>query len=70
MQYYCSPCKRYFSVKIWTVMEGSKISYWKWAIATYLVATHPKGISSVQLGRDLGIRQSSASYMPHRLCDA
>ena len=69
MPYYCSPCKRYFSVKTGTVMERSKISYRKWAIATYLVATHPKGISSVQLGRDRGTGQNTASYLPHRLRD-
>ena len=67
MPYYCSPCKRYFSVKTGTVMERSKISYRNWAIATHLVATHPKGISSVQPGRDLGMGQNTASYLPHRL---
>ena len=69
MPYYCSPCKRYFSVKTGTVMERSKISYRKWAIATYLVATHPKDISSVQLGRDLGTGQNTAWHLLHRLRD-
>ena len=41
-------------------MEHSKISYWKWAVAAYLLATHPKGISTVQLDLDLGIKQSPA----------
>lgn len=67
MPYFCSECKRYFSVKIGTVMEHSKISYRKWAVATYLLATRPKGISSVQLGRDLGIKQSSAWLLLHKL---
>ena len=67
MPYCCSPCKKYFGVKTETVMERSKISYRKWAIATYLVGTHPKGISSVQLSRDLGVRQSTAWYLLQRL---
>ena len=67
MPYFCSECKKYFSVKIGTVMEHSKINYRKWAVATYLLATRPKGISSVQLGRDLGIRQSSAWLLLHKL---
>lgn len=67
MPYWCSECKKYFSVKIGTVMEHSKISYRKWAVATYLLATRPKGISSVQLGRDLGIKQSSAWLLLHKL---
>ena len=53
--YFCCECKRYFSVKIGTVMEHSKISCWRWAVATYLLATRPTGLSNVQLGRDLGI---------------
>ena len=67
MQYFCCECKRYFSVKIGTVMEHSKISCRKWAVTTYLLATRPKGISSVQLGRDLGIKQSSAWLLLHKL---
>ncbi|MCE2508084.1 MAG: transposase [Nitrosopumilaceae archaeon] len=67
MPYYCSECDRRFSVKIGTVMEHSKISYRSWAIATYLLATRPKGISSTRLGRDLGISQSSAWFLLHRL---
>ena len=67
MPYYCPKCQNQFSVKIGTVMENSNISYQNWAIATYLFVTRPKGISSVQLGRDLDIRQSSAWYLLHRL---
>ena len=67
MPYYCSECKRYFSVRIGTVMEHSRIGYRNWAIATCLLATRPKGISSMQLHRDLGIRQSSAWFLLHRL---
>ena len=67
MPYWCSECKKYFSVKIGTVMEHSKISYRRWAVATYLLATRPKGISSVQLGHDLGIKQSSAWLLLHKL---
>ena len=67
MPYYCSECRKYFSVRIGTVMEHSRIGYRNWAIATCLLATRPKGISSMQLHRDLGIRQSSAWFLLHRL---
>ena len=67
MPYYCSECKKRFSVRINTVMESSNIRYRDWAVATYLVATRPKGISSVQLARDLGISQSAAWFLLHRL---
>ncbi len=67
MPYYCSKCKTYFSVKMGTVMQQSKISYQHWAIATYQFMTNVKGISSMKLHRDLGISQSSAWFMVHRL---
>ena len=70
MPYYCSECDKRFSVKIGTVMEHSRISYRSWAITTCLLATRPKGISSAQLGRDLGISQSSAWFLLHRLREA
>ena len=70
MPYYCSECNKRFCVRIGTVMEQSKISYRNWAIATYLLATHPKGISSVQLGKNLGTSQSAVWFLLHRLREA
>ena len=67
MPYYCYKCKSFFSVKKGTVMESSKIGYQKWAIATYLVATNLKGVSSMKVHRDLGMTQKSAWFMIHRL---
>lgn len=67
MPYYCYKCRQFFSVKKGTVMESSKISYQKWAIGTYLVATNLKGVSSMKMHRDLGITQKSAWFMIHRL---
>ena len=37
--YFCSERKKYFSVKIGTIMETSKIGCRKWAVAKYLAAT-------------------------------
>ena len=70
MPYYCRGCHRRFSVKIGTVMEYSKISYQKWAIAVYLFMTNLKGISSVKLHNDLDITQKSAWFMAQRLREA
>ena len=67
MPYYCYKCRQFFSVKKGTVMESSKISYRKWAIGTYLVATNLKGVSSMKIHRDLGMTQKSAWFMIHRL---
>ncbi len=67
MPYRCNTCKKRFSVKFGSVMEGSKIGYRKWAIAIYLVVTNIKGISSMKLHRDLKVTQKTAWFMLHRI---
>ena len=39
----------------------------KWFLAIWLVTSHKKGISSLQLGRDLDITQKSAWFMLQRI---
>ena len=63
-------CRRRFSTKTGTVMQGSNIGYQKWAIAIYLALTNLKSISSMKLHRDLNITQKSAWHMAHRLRQA
>ena len=48
-------------------MQGSRIGYQKWLLAMYLLTTSPKGISSIQLGKALGIPQKTAWYLAHRI---
>ena len=56
-----------FTLRMGTVMEGTKLPYRVWAIGLYLFATNIKGISSMRLHRELGITQKSAWFMLHRL---
>ena len=65
--YRCRDCREHFSVKTGTLMHSAKIPLSKWAVAFYLYATNLKGVSSMKLHRDLGIRQASAWYMAHRI---
>ena len=65
--YRCRDCRKHFSVKTGTLMHSAKIPLNKWAIAFYLYSTNLKGVSSMKLHRDLGIRQASAWYMAHRI---
>ena len=67
MPYRCKDCRKHFSVKIGTVMEASNLSYQKWALAIYLIATSLKGVSSMKLHRDLKIRQPSAWHLAQRI---
>lgn len=66
-RYKCASCRKQFSVKSGTVFENSKISFKTWFAAIYLVTSHKKGISSLQLMRDLGVTQKTAWFMLQRI---
>ena len=65
--YRCKACGQHFSVRIGTVMERSKISLQKWAIAIYMHLTSLKGVSSMKLHRDIGVTQKTAWFMLQRI---
>ena len=67
MPYWCKPCRKYFSVRTDTLMEGSPIAYRKWLMAIYLLSTSLKGVASTKLGNDIGVRQSTAWFLNHRI---
>ncbi len=68
--YRCRVCRRDFSVKTDTVMHGSNLGCRVWAIAVYLLTSRPKGVSSRQLQRDLGISYKAAWHLSHRIREA
>ena len=70
MPYWCTDCRKYFSVKTGTAIESSKVPLQKWAIAIYLCLTSLKGVSSVKLHRDIGVSQPTAWFMLHRIRQA
>lgn len=65
--YKCAKCKKQFSIRVGTIFEDSKIPLKKWYAAIYLITSHKKGISSIQLGKDIGVTQKTAWYMNHRV---
>ena len=60
-------CGKKFSVKTGTVMAGSNLGYRMWAIATYLLTTSLQSVSSMKLHKDLGITQTTAWHLAHRI---
>ena len=70
MPYWCGACRRYFSVRIGTALERSKVPLRKWAFAIYLEMTGLKGISSMKLHRDIKVTQKTAWFMLHRIREA
>jgi len=68
--YRCNQCKEDFTVRTGTIFERSHIPLHKWIYAMYLLVTARKGISSLQLSKEIGIRQASAWFMLHRIREA
>jgi len=67
LPYRCRDCQRYFSCKTGTIMAASPLPVRKWIYAVYLEITHPKGMSSMQLHRDIGVCQKTAWFMLQRI---
>jgi len=65
----CRDCPKrpMFTVRVGTVMHRTGLSHREWAIGLYLYTTNLKGISSMELHRELGITQKSAWFLLHRL---
>ena len=70
MKYRCRDCRKHFNVKTDTVLSHSKLPLRVWGMAMYLMSTSPKGVSSVQMGKYLGISQKAAWHLCHRLREA
>lgn len=69
--YWCRKgCNKEFTVRTGTVFERSHIPLDKWLLAMYMVVTARKGISSLQLSKELSITQRSAWFMLGRLREA
>lgn len=66
----CRECRQYFTVRTGTVFERSHIGLRKWLYAIYLLETSKKGISSLQLSKEIGITQKSAWFLLQRLREA
>lgn len=67
MPHRCRKCRKFFSVRTGTVMQGSNLDYQTWAMAIYLMTTNLKSMSSMKLHRDLEITQKSAWHLAHRI---
>jgi transposase-like protein len=63
----CHTCREQFSVTVGTVFERSKIPLSKWLLATHLLCSSKKGISSHQLMRTLGVTYKTAWFLSHRI---
>lgn len=64
----CYGCKGHFTVMVGTVMEDSHITYRQWVQAFHSMSSHKKGVSALQLQRNLGLGSyRSAWRLAHRI---
>lgn len=68
--YRCNACKEDFTIRTGTIFERSHVPLHKWLYAMYLLVTARKGISSLQLSKQIGITQKSAWFVLGRLREA
>ena len=68
--YRCNACQLDFTIRTGTIFGRSHIPLHKWVHAMYLLVTARKGISSLQLAKQIGISQHAAWFMLQRLREA
>ena len=68
--YRCGDCREEFTVRTGTIFERSHVPLHKWVFAMYLVVTARKGVSSLQLSKEIGVTQKTAWFILGRLREA
>jgi transposase-like protein len=63
----CSSCRKQYTVRVGTIFEDSKISLGKWLMALHLMCSSKRGISALQLKRNLKVAYQTAWFMCHRI---
>lgn len=66
-QYKCKDCRKYFTVTVSTMFEGSNVPLTKWFHAIYAFISRKTGISSLQLHREIEVTQKTAWFMLSRI---
>ena len=68
--YICTTCRKHFSAKFGTVLQDSPLPVRTWLYAMYKVVVARKGVSSLQLSKELGLTQKATWHLVHRLKEA
>lgn len=68
--YKCKACRSQYTVRVGTIFEDSHIPISKWLMALHLLTSSKKGISSLQISREIGVTYKSAWFMTHRIREA
>jgi len=68
--YRCNACIETFTVRTKSIFERSHVPLHKWIHAMYQLMTARKGVSSLQLSKEIGVQQRTAWFMLHRIREA
>jgi transposase-like protein len=68
--YFCANCRQEFTIRSNTIFHRSHIPLHKWIYGMYLMVTARKGVSSLQLSKEIGVTQKSAWFMAQRIREA
>src|ERR671913_2518759 len=63
----CRACRHQVSLTAGTIFHATKLPLTSWFLAMWLVATAENGISSVELGRRLGVKQTNAWALKQKI---
>lgn len=66
-KYRCKNTGKYFNVRTNTLFDNTKIPLQKWFLAIWISTSHKKGISSIQLSKDIDVTQKTAWFMLQRI---
>jgi transposase-like protein len=66
----CNRCKKQLRLTAGTVFQDTKLPLTTWFVAIYHLTQSKGGISSVELGRRLGVKQPTAWLVKHKLMRA
>ena len=68
--YWCKPCRKHFTATTGTVMHSRRRPLQDWIYTIYSVLTARKGVSALQLSKELDCHYRTAWYMLHRIREA
>jgi transposase-like protein len=67
--YQCNACRRQTSLTAGTIFNSTKVPLTTWLRAMYLITQTKQGISSIELGRRLGVTQTTAWKIKTKLAE-
>ena len=68
--YWCRDCRKHFTATTGTCMHSTKKPLQDWIYAVYSAITARKGVSAMQLSKELGCQYRTAWYMLQRVREA